>query len=1374
MLHHYHWTADDDASRDTSPDPIVLPSSPLSGRKVVQHSTRRTRHSTPRKSRLSQQSRMTPSKEIVLDTPHLAADEHGSPWRIKVTVQAEQRDSPGKMVTRTTSIPLKSPTQRRSASPVKKRKGTPKKLAGEGGEGEVKRRGRKRKGTPIREKRVAPQLRVEESIEQPEEDHHANDAEADVLGETAAMKAEQAMQAMNSESHTPPQNRRASGRMARLSAQWSNGTGRTKRLSRAREELDEALQDAVGDGDMTLSRAEDFTMVSLESLQTTKEASFLHNSQLSRSHLSTVREADGDKSAISVSYLPSSPPKGQANDMQYPDLSAAKAQTRILSPWQPSTQRLSAQASLQSPFEPTSSAKKRKSYEPSHDIDGGISWKGRLSTEAMAQSSQSSKVQPADQNTASHQQEQQRQWQKEREVVSQQIQNANPEEVVTVEDDVQMSDVEDDEGDMWQTEASREIQQDVQTDQQIRRTYSTEDRPHDSQKSERIEDLFAHLPLKPARSKLPRTWRRSSGMDFSYVDSPAHVPTAASTTDRRHSTDGSGVLTPPSTDRSEEDEVEEEAGTIDLQDEADDQLQSEFTQPETEGTRYQDEDEKMLDDCEDDNLQRDDAPSDDEGADEAARHDRNRDEGYAPSRNDSKSPVSEGESPDEADKIIAKSVLSSSTRSTRQSLNRGTALERGIMSGSFPSDVQYEPERQRLFRKQTQQPERTDHTEPEDDSRDSIQQVANNKQKPRRRPPRRPTTDLEELLGLASSPVKASPQVIKVSAIGKPAQHLRPNSASKQQKSSPLSARHVNKISKESPSGGAKEKAHNSLLRKSLLSHSKILEASPNISDEDELAMPLQLQPPVAAGATFLSPPKLTHDPLTGQPLAQPKRRGRRKRVDGADQTESTVTDSFASKDSAQETDADGAHASANVEESRADTSMTDSFASKASDQRQLLQESAVKRKEQHLRRQAEEQALAPNDRGDSAAIQRPSTGVDRHDYATSQNSRPVIRVTYPDEEEERQQHIDAHRRVIDAVDSSAQMPDDEGTRHQEDSYEQDEQSYEQDSTIQGHQMHSYEENLNLDSPLKIKVNFNDTMSFSRDVDQTSSWLADARRRPALFDTSAAPQRSADQQQAVHGFQPVALERPELAIDDKKALQLPAVSLISKLGSTFWNAVVRPTGPTEIYPGVTAQVAGNQQNVDDSFTITLRSQLRSRYGVLSETFPWTMSHQRTLHRMLNSVTSRRHDTLIPRKGPLPKELERKANEICTSITGYRWVFIRDHAYVVHSFMHTLVSPSTIDAIKRGEVEFIGDDTAKRIRGYFDPERHGDDPVWTLERGASKSVVDFVKRHKGKITLEFVVRALGDCVLSNDALRKRLEREERGEEFERVAFGIGVR
>jgi hypothetical protein len=165
--------------------------------------------------------------------------------------------------------------------------------------------------------------------------------------------------------------------------------------------------------------------------------------------------------------------------------------------------------------------------------------------------------------------------------------------------------------------------------------------------------------------------------------------------------------------------------------------------------------------------------------------------------------------------------------------------------------------------------------------------------------------------------------------------------------------------------------------------------------------------------------------------------------------------------------------------------------------------------------------------------------------------------------------------------------------------------------------------------------------------------------------------------------------------------------------------------------------------------------------------------------MLNSRISGRSDTLVPRNPhlQLPHELERQVHTVQTSVTGYKFLFDRAHAAVVWSFLQLLVTSDVIEGMQRGEIAFIGDDLAGKIRGWFDPTRHGDHPVWREDGKVSDGVrraaklVEGLRRKNQEIGMEFVCRAVGDCVLSNDLLKKRLEMEGKGGEFERVCFGM---
>jgi len=270
----------------------------------------------------------------------------GSPWRIKVTVEAEPsthtKDTKDK-----TGTSDKEGSRSRSGSPSKgRRKGRGMTVPMNGGEGasdgvgksvymdgtsvgdvEVEgevvkvQRARKRKGTPIRRQRS---MRTQPANNEPTAGEDGDDAVT----------------------MPPPTSSATKARRRRSLKELPAGTQRTKRLSLAREELDFALQDAVGHsieddgvdvddvdyggaGDMTIAGEEDFTMVSVETLQSLKGDT---------SMMSHRPGQERDHSRLSVSYLPSSPPRpapggeeeveNEEVEAQYPDLSARANEAR--------------------------------------------------------------------------------------------------------------------------------------------------------------------------------------------------------------------------------------------------------------------------------------------------------------------------------------------------------------------------------------------------------------------------------------------------------------------------------------------------------------------------------------------------------------------------------------------------------------------------------------------------------------------------------------------------------------------------------------------------------------------------------------------------------------------------------------------------------------------------------------------------------------------------------------------------------------------------------------------------------------------------------------------------------------------------------------
>ncbi|KAK1060347.1 hypothetical protein LTR74_011890 [Friedmanniomyces endolithicus] len=139
-----------------------------------------------------------------------------------------------------------------------------------------------------------------------------------------------------------------------------------------------------------------------------------------------------------------------------------------------------------------------------------------------------------------------------------------------------------------------------------------------------------------------------------------------------------------------------------------------------------------------------------------------------------------------------------------------------------------------------------------------------------------------------------------------------------------------------------------------------------------------------------------------------------------------------------------------------------------------------------------------------------------------------------------------------------------------------------------------------------------------------------------------------------------------------------------------------------------------------------------------------MAHMRTLHRMHNSCSSGKADTIIPRPGTaspeLPAYLLALVGKELTSTSGsHDWVFVAENAQVVLAFLQVLVPEETIAAMARGEVEVLGDATAAEHRTTL-AGRRAEDMVWPEGLG--------VLGKREVIEWGFVVAALGDCLGAN--------------------------
>ena len=284
----------------------------------------------------------------------------------------------------------------------------------------------------------------------------------------------------------------------------------------------------------------------------------------------------------------------------------------------------------------------------------------------------------------------------------------------------------------------------------------------------------------------------------------------------------------------------------------------------------------------------------------------------------------------------------------------------------------------------------------------------------------------------------------------------------------------------------------------------------------------------------------------------------------------------------------------------------------------------------------------------------------------------------------------------------------------------------------------SYEENLNLESPQKIGVNFNDsTLSFRNEQQQHRprlNLLAPRGPIKPLFDkpTSAQPARASDFPIAKHNlssepanFTPVGAQRQAPITTQQQENE----GVFARLSTTFWSAVARSQGP----PPTPAPSA---RTTEQTISLSLRAQLRSRYGVLPNSHPWTMAHMRTLHRMLNSLQSGRRDSIVPTHAPLPAHLKEIIDEGRLSATGRSFRFEYYHACVVQAFLQLLVTPTLYQSMEKGEVEWLGDEQAAHLRGEMGGRPGNDICFKTL------------KPKRGLISWEWIVECLGCCVVSN--------------------------
>ncbi|KAI7207474.1 hypothetical protein KC340_g17311, partial [Hortaea werneckii] len=667
------------SSRSTSPDPITLPSSPLAAHSVRASSAIPLAPRSPNKF-------SSPSKSFLLDAGGGGATGKAgvSPWRLRVTVEPEfmreaslsptkarrgggarqkQRSIDAQSMAVQQKVPLRD-VEQEGGSPLKqpprrRRRATPAKVRPEenvGEEIEVRRPARERKGTPIR------RHGAREKVARQDEDSEEQEGEEDRFRTTTPPSADlprsrqQRSQILPSQavaapsSHPSPQHLQVPSSSFRPTSRTSakskdrrrsslqpyhfrdkDGTLRTARLSQAREELDTALQDALGYSDEifspsddhhhrhyeegpqndededdeaepddhhqdenTVSINEDFTMVSVETLQSMKTGGGGAEGETSlvSHHRHSQGLHPGEKSGLSVSYLPSSPPKedlpstaangdadgdgddreGQGTTMEGAVLvgemdgytsTATRDQGRDEGGEEEVAEFEREEDGGRDDeaheeiggydvmsWKPTGPAKRVDSYNHSiHENEpakreGGIEY-SLSEVESGEDDGDAHSVQHEEQDDEEEEEDEESQtqlgaWQSP-------PQNQQPSPINNNNNNNNEPLQPDEDDDIWYEEASRSLDQDAQ--EEGNKSFSkpsssssssssrhrqpnppsshpptdTNDPSRDTSPNNMQDLLATNQPNKPPRAKIPRTWRRSSGMDFLYSDSPVRT-----------------------------------------------------------------------------------------------------------------------------------------------------------------------------------------------------------------------------------------------------------------------------------------------------------------------------------------------------------------------------------------------------------------------------------------------------------------------------------------------------------------------------------------------------------------------------------------------------------------------------------------------------------------------------------------------------------------------------------------------------------------------------------------------------------------------------------------------------------------------------------
>lgn len=270
----------------------------------------------------------------------------------------------------------------------------------------------------------------------------------------------------------------------------------------------------------------------------------------------------------------------------------------------------------------------------------------------------------------------------------------------------------------------------------------------------------------------------------------------------------------------------------------------------------------------------------------------------------------------------------------------------------------------------------------------------------------------------------------------------------------------------------------------------------------------------------------------------------------------------------------------------------------------------------------------------------------------------------------------------------------------------------------------SYVERLNLSSPTKVKVKFNDSSAVVQNSGiasrvNTSVISPQKKKYASLFEEDA----------------PLGARDVSESMESVKQTSSPASSprksgLLSQMASTIWETVTSSPFAAQL-PKVVAEESVQSSPAVKSTPITasiptvsdLTLRLRRKYGLLSSTHPFTMAHARTLNRLHNSTVQHPDVTLVPLTGPLPVAVvpPKTLGEV--------------HVRIAAAFMALLVPA---DEQERLEAQGgWGDELAETHRGWDSKGRHGEWFAFPGEKPKDKAA----RAMRGDIEIGWVLEVL---------------------------------